>query len=73
MIQATCKNLIIKLSIWLMTEILLTFLGLDNLADYSEFISGKDIIYYRQTIYYVLTDAEYDKGGRKLVKRKPKP
>lgn len=32
------QKLIVKLLIWLAAEILLTFLGLDNLANYSEFI-----------------------------------
>ncbi len=32
------KKLITKFLIWLMAEILLSFLGLDDLADYSEFI-----------------------------------
>ena len=39
-----CKNLTTKLIIWLMTEIIMTFLGLDNLADYSEYLFSKDII-----------------------------
>lgn len=32
------QNLIIKIVIWLTAEVLLTFLGLDDLADYGEFI-----------------------------------
>ncbi|MDJ0572425.1 MAG: hypothetical protein QNJ53_25755 [Pleurocapsa sp. MO_192.B19] len=32
------KTLLIKTSIWLATEILLSFIGMDNLADYSEFV-----------------------------------
>jgi hypothetical protein len=32
------KKLIICLSIWLTTEILLNLIGIDDLADYSEFI-----------------------------------
>jgi hypothetical protein len=30
-----------KIIIWLATELLLNLVGLDNLADYSEFISGE--------------------------------
>lgn len=31
-----------KAAIWLAVEILLTVTGLDNLADYSEFLFGRD-------------------------------
>ncbi len=34
------KN-VLKVSIWLFAEILLTFLGIDDLADYSEFVFEK--------------------------------
>ncbi len=37
------QKLIAKILIWLSAEILLSFLGLDNLADYSEFIYEKPI------------------------------
>jgi ion channel-forming bestrophin family protein len=36
--QIKWKKLLIKLSVWIVTETLLNFLGLDNLADYSEFV-----------------------------------
>ena len=32
------KKLLVNLSVWLVAEIILTVLGLDNLADYSEFV-----------------------------------
>ncbi len=32
------KQIWVKATIWLVTEIILNLLGLDNLADYSEFI-----------------------------------
>lgn len=32
------KKLIVKTAVWLTVEIILNLLGLDNLADYSEFI-----------------------------------
>ena len=35
------KTLIPKLLFWLTLEIILNIVGLDNLADYSEFISNK--------------------------------
>ena len=32
------KKLFVKTSVWLTAEIILTVVGLDNLADYSEFV-----------------------------------
>ncbi len=40
------RILILKTTIWLVTEIFLNFLGLDNLADYSEFIFEKNVIVF---------------------------
>ena len=37
------NRLIAKIIVWLMAEILLTFLGLDDLADYSEFVYERPI------------------------------
>ncbi len=37
------KKLLTKLAIWLLAEILLNFLGLDNLADYGEFIFERSV------------------------------
>lgn len=39
--QALESNTITKVVIWLAAEIVLNFVGLDNLADYSEFIFEK--------------------------------
>ncbi len=36
------KTIFIKIIIWLVTEIYLNLLGLDTLADYSEFILVQD-------------------------------
>ncbi len=38
------KKLMTNVVIWLAAEILLNFLGLDDLADYSEFIFEKELI-----------------------------
>lgn len=32
------KKLLVKTSVWVTAEIILTVVGLDNLADYSEFV-----------------------------------
>lgn len=37
------KTLLAKTTVWLAVEILLNLLGLDNLADYSEFIFGRNV------------------------------
>lgn len=41
--KAQWKNILVKTTIWLVTEISLNFLGLDNLADYGEFVFGKEL------------------------------
>ena len=38
------NKLIINLTIWAVSEITLNLIGLDTLADYSEFLSSKDRI-----------------------------
>jgi hypothetical protein len=46
--QLKWKTFFIKLSVWIASEILLNFLGLDNLADYSEFVFEQDLTYHSQ-------------------------
>lgn len=42
--QAQWQKILVKLTFWLIIEILLNLLGLDSLADYSEFLfEGKAI------------------------------
>ncbi len=43
------KLLLIKGIIWLASEILLTLVGLDDLADYSEVVFEKNILYLSPT------------------------
>jgi hypothetical protein len=38
------RQLLLELSIWLLAEIMLGYLGLDNLADYSEYLKERDFI-----------------------------
>ena len=40
------KILLLKATVWLVAEISLSFLGLDDLADYSEFIFEKNVIVF---------------------------
>jgi hypothetical protein len=37
------KKVLVKATIWLVTEIILNLLGLDNLADYSEFLYEQEV------------------------------
>lgn len=39
------RQLMMELVIWLLAEILLGFLGMDNLADYSEYLKGQDTVF----------------------------
>lgn len=39
--QSTLEKILVQIAIWMVTEAVLNFAGLDMLANYSEFISGK--------------------------------
>ncbi len=41
--KAQWKTLLVKTTIWLAAEIILNLLGLDNLADYSEFVFEHEV------------------------------
>lgn len=41
--KAHWQKLVIKVTMWLMVEILLNILGLDNLADYGEFVFHREV------------------------------
>lgn len=41
--QTRWKKLFVKVTAWLAAEIILNLLGLDNLADYSEFIYEQEV------------------------------
>lgn len=42
--QIKWKKLLAQIIFWLVTEIILNLLGLDNLADYGEFVFDKETI-----------------------------
>jgi preprotein translocase subunit SecG len=42
------KRLLVKTTVWLAAEIILNLLGLDNLADYSEFVYEHEVIVLSQ-------------------------
>ena len=42
--QVKWKKLIVKITVWLFIEVLFSFLGLDNLADYSEYVFEKHLV-----------------------------
>ena len=41
MMKIRWKSLVIRSTLWIATEVLLTVVGLDDLADYSEFVFEK--------------------------------
>jgi hypothetical protein len=44
--QVKWKKLLIKLLIFSVSEVLLNFLGVDNLADYGEFVFERDVVVF---------------------------
>jgi hypothetical protein len=56
--QVKWSKMVIKLTVWLTAEILLSLVGLDNLADYGEFIASDQAISQRyrptQTLVHTL-------------------
>ncbi len=38
------RQLLFKLFIWLSAEIVLSYVGLDNLADYSEYLKEQNVV-----------------------------
>jgi hypothetical protein len=42
--QIQWKTLLVKMIFWLITEVVLNAVGLDNLADYSEFVFERNAI-----------------------------
>ena len=48
MIQIRWKKLSRNVGIWLTTEVLLNLIGLDNFADYSEFLLANDLELYKK-------------------------
>ncbi len=42
------KKLLVKTIVWLAAEIILNLIGLDNLADYSEFIYEQEVMVLSQ-------------------------
>jgi hypothetical protein len=41
--QMQLKKIFVRTSLWLVAEVIFNFVGLDNLADYSEFVFERDI------------------------------
>lgn len=52
MISIQWQKVWLKATIWLAAEIILNLIGLDNIADYSEFIFDREVVveinYYRE-------------------------
>lgn len=43
-VKLNWKKLFFTITIWLVAEVILTFLGIDNLADYGEFLLNRTVI-----------------------------
>lgn len=41
--KKVCTNLLVKTTFWLLTEVVLNLAGLDDLANYGEFVFGREI------------------------------
>jgi hypothetical protein len=50
------KNLLCQIAVWLVAEIILNLLGIDNLADYGEFVFDKDAIMITIAMVFDLTN-----------------
>lgn len=48
------KRILVKITVWLITDLLLNFLGLDDLADYGEFIFERFMVMNCQRLSYGL-------------------
>ena len=44
--EVNWKKLAIRVSAWLLLELSLSYLGLDNMADYSEFVFERDLVVF---------------------------
>lgn len=71
------KKLLIKTAVWLVAEILLNLLGMDNLADYSEFVFERDLVNQQQlTILIGLiggSEMPTSRNSRSRKKKLPDP
>ncbi|MDJ0844764.1 MAG: hypothetical protein QNJ08_11055 [Crocosphaera sp.] len=55
MFNFTCKKLLTRLFLWLLFEISLTCLGLDDLADYGEFIFERNLMNSMSSVDFSIT------------------
>ncbi|MEW6497954.1 MAG: hypothetical protein AB1589_36460 [Cyanobacteriota bacterium] len=53
------KKIWVKAVIWLVTEIILNLLGLDNLADYSEFLFEQEIAIAARNQHQIIAAAPF--------------
>ena len=53
--QSTLEKLLVQVAIWMITEAVLNFAGLDLLANYNEFISSEKVPERRRITLVVLT------------------
>jgi hypothetical protein len=51
--QPSHKKLLGEITIWLVSEVVLTLTGLDDIANYSEFLLNQDLFHSQPTMQYV--------------------
>ena len=45
------KHLLVKILVWLLAEICFNYIGIDELADYSEFIFDTNVVVFNSQIF----------------------
>ncbi len=55
MMKVRWKRAAVEITVWLIAEILLNLLGLDNLADYSEFLFQYQVITMSHSLELTMT------------------
>jgi len=59
MMNRQWKKVCIKVTTWLAAEIILNLLGLDNLADYSEFVFDKEVLITKRNQKMTVVDPSW--------------
>ena len=60
--QTQWQKILVKITFWLIVEIILNLLGLDNLADYSEFVFEGKALSLKSYICEVTTSSPLERN-----------
>ncbi len=58
------KQSLYRVTVWLAAEIILNCLGIDNLADYSEFVFERNTIDLNRSYHFSKTSAKFQFGDQ---------